>query len=82
MFVTVNLRLIVVLGVSCTRSVITKSGLFPDCFLLQEKSLSLKCLDVNNYDYSKCQPMFDNFKGCMAFWVDINLYQNNYLCKP
>jgi len=37
---------------------------------------SMKCLDKNNYDRSKCQEAFDAYKECKRQWVgkdsDIN----------
>ena len=29
----------------------------------------MKCLSDNNYDYSKCQQFFDDFKKCKTDWV-------------
>jgi cytochrome c oxidase assembly protein subunit 23 len=30
---------------------------------------SMKCLDRNNYDKSKCQEAFDAYKECKRLWV-------------
>ena len=29
----------------------------------------MQCLSDNNYDYSKCQQFFDDFKKCKKDWV-------------
>ncbi|XP_026282333.1 coiled-coil-helix-coiled-coil-helix domain-containing protein 7 [Frankliniella occidentalis] len=34
----------------------------------KERNQSMMCLHDNNYDYSKCQMAFDNFKFCKQFW--------------
>ena len=40
------------------------------CWL--EKSLSLKCLDVNQYDKSLCISEFENYKNCKGFWNSVS----------
>lgn len=34
-----------------------------------ERKRSMQCLSDNNYDYSKCQQFFDDFKKCKKDWV-------------
>ncbi|XP_055934165.1 coiled-coil-helix-coiled-coil-helix domain-containing protein 7-like [Argiope bruennichi] len=34
----------------------------------KERDASLKCLDEFYYARAKCQPYFDNYKNCRAFW--------------
>jgi len=36
---------------------------------LQERQRSMQCLSDNNYDYSKCQQFFSDFKKCKKEWV-------------
>ena len=38
-------------------------------YCLQERMRSMQCLSDNNYDYSKCQEFFDDFKKCKKEWV-------------
>ena len=33
----------------------------------------MKCLSDNNYDYSKCQQFFDDFKKCKTDWVSYDV---------
>lgn len=49
---------------------------------LKEKQLSLKCLDANNYDYSKCQLAFENFKFCRQFWEEVRKYRRRFSVQP
>jgi hypothetical protein len=36
---------------------------------------SMRCLDRNNYDRSKCQAAFDAYKECKRIWVGSPHYQ-------
>lgn len=35
---------------------------------------SMRCLDRNNYDRSKCQEAFDAYKECKRMWVGVPCY--------
>lgn len=39
-------------------------------FVLQERQLTYKCLDDNNYDKDKCMAFIKNGKYCKTFWVN------------
>lgn len=38
---------------------------------LQEQRLSLKCLQDNFGNKSKCEPQIENYKDCKTFWYNI-----------
>ena len=37
----------------------------------KERKISLDCLDLHDYDHSKCQLAFENFRICKQFWNKI-----------
>ena len=42
------------------------------CF--KENKASLKCLNDNDYDYSKCNAFFANYKECKTFWMQVKSF--------
>lgn len=41
---------------------------------MQEQKLSLKCLQDNFGDKTKCEPEVENYKDCKTFWVGFHHY--------
>ncbi|CAJ0754472.1 14741_t:CDS:2 [Entrophospora sp. SA101] len=39
-------------------------------FCQKESTASLKCLDVNNYDRTKCQEYFSMYRECKKRWLE------------
>jgi cytochrome c oxidase assembly protein subunit 23 len=37
----------------------------------KESKISMKCLDNNAYDKSKCEAEFENYKQCKTFWMKV-----------
>jgi cytochrome c oxidase assembly protein subunit 23 len=50
------------------------------CF--SENALSMKCLQTNDYDYSKCQKYFANYKECKTFWMNVRLQRKRLGINP
>ncbi|XP_034242032.1 coiled-coil-helix-coiled-coil-helix domain-containing protein 7 [Thrips palmi] len=61
-----------------------KSGslLSEDVPCFKERQQSLACLDRNNYDYSKCEVAFENFKFCRQFWEQVRKHRKRLNIKP
>ncbi|VVC32528.1 Hypothetical protein CINCED_3A007185 [Cinara cedri] len=49
---------------------------------LQEQKLSLKCLQDNFGDKTKCEPEIENYKDCKTFWYDLFRERKRNNIKP
>jgi len=38
----------------------------------RENKLSLRCLDMNDYDKGRCQAEFENYRSCKGFWNSVS----------
>lgn len=38
-----------------------------------ERQASMKCLDDNDYEKTKCSKFFENMRACKTFWFDVRM---------
>lgn len=49
---------------------------------VKEHHSSQRCLDRNNYDYSKCEAFFENYRRCKKFWGEIRAQRRRAGIRP
>ncbi|XP_068202473.1 coiled-coil-helix-coiled-coil-helix domain-containing protein 7 isoform X2 [Palaemon carinicauda] len=49
---------------------------------IKEHTMSLKCLEDNDYDRNKCGWHFENYKKCQDFWSEIRVQRRRAGIKP
>ncbi|KOC64366.1 Coiled-coil-helix-coiled-coil-helix domain-containing protein 7 [Habropoda laboriosa] len=51
--------------------------LYNPCF--KEYNISLKCLEMNKYNYDVCEAHFENYRICKKFWgkvISLRIFNN------
>ncbi|XP_062235371.1 coiled-coil-helix-coiled-coil-helix domain-containing protein 7 [Platichthys flesus] len=49
---------------------------------IEQSDASRKCLDVNNYDKSKCSAYFKTYKDCRKYWHNVMVDRRRNGVKP